>query len=308
VKTSIGYSVLMAALVASGCRGWESDKTPVHLIHNMDTQEKGKAYRKDTTGLFADGRLMQAPPAGTVAQGQLDEDDQFHKGIDEKGEPTKLFPSSVKGDDGTPKTEVIARGKERYRIYCSPCHGVTGGGDGPVASKGLLVPPPAMHSERVKELTNGKVYQAMLLGVNNGNMSSYAAQIPVEDRWAIVSYVREMQRAKDSNQAWEPGGPAPVAEVKVATLEAGMALYKAKGCNACHSVDGSKIVGPTFKGIWGRQENTSVGPKTVDLAYVTESIRNPNAAVVEGYPPAMPAQNLTDLEIESLVKYFQTLN
>jgi len=79
-----------------GCRGWESEKPPVHLIANMDTQEKVKAYRKDTTGLFADGRSMQAPVEGTVALGQLDEDDTYFKGTDEKGEFVIKLPAAIK--------------------------------------------------------------------------------------------------------------------------------------------------------------------------------------------------------------------
>lgn len=292
-----------------GCRGWESDKPPVHLIPNMDTQEKVKSYRKDTTGLFEDGRTMRAPVQGTVALGQLDEDDTFFKGIDEKGEHVLALPATVKGDDGAPKADVIARGKERFKIYCTPCHGPNGDGDGLVnTTKGLLVPPPSMHSDRVKELKNGKLYAAIAVGVNNGNMASYAAQIPVEDRWAIVAFVRDLERQKDPNVSWEPGGDVgPPVDLTKASADLGKKLYKDKGCNACHSLDGSKLVGPSFKGLWGRTEKTSAGDVTVDLAYVAESIRAPMAKIVEGYPPAMPAANLTDLEIESITKYFETL-
>jgi len=293
-----------------GCRGWESDKPPVHLIPNMDTQEKVKSYRKDTTGLFEDGRAMRAPVEGTVALGQLDEDETYFKGTDEKGEYVIGFPAAIKGDDGAPKADVIARGQQRFKIYCTPCHGPNGEGDGLVnVAKGLLVPPPSMHSERVRELFNGKVYAAMAVGVNNGNMSSYAAQIPVEDRWAIVAFVRDLERQKDPNQKWEPDGETggPPVDDKVASAALGQKLHKGKGCNACHSLDGSKLVGPSFKGLWGRSEKTSAGDVTVDLAYVTESIRQPMAKIVEGYPPAMPAANLTDLEIESITKYFETL-
>lgn len=292
-----------------GCRGWESDKPPVHLIPNMDTQEKVKSYRKDTTGLFEDGRTMRAPVEGTVALGQLDEDDTFFKGIDEKGEHVLALPATVKGDDGAPKADVIARGKERFKIYCTPCHGPNGDGDGLVnTTKGLLVPPPSMHSDRVKELKNGKLYAAIAVGVNNGNMASYAAQIPVEDRWAIVAFVRDLERQKDPNVSWEPGGDVgPPVDLTKASADLGKKLYKDKGCNACHSLDGSKLVGPSFKGLWGRTEKTSAGDVTVDLAYVAESIRAPMAKIVEGYPPAMPAANLTDLEIESITKYFETL-
>jgi mono/diheme cytochrome c family protein len=297
-----------ACVLAVGCRGWDSEKPPVHLIPNMDTQEKGKAYRADSTGLFADGRTMRPPVEGTVARGQLDDDDAYFKGTDDKNEFVVKFPASIKGDDGAPLSEVIARGEDRFKIFCTPCHGPTGDGDGVVnVSKGLLVPPPSMHSERVRELSNGKVYAAMLNGVNAGNMASYAAQIPVDDRWAIVAYIRDLERQKDPNQAWEPdpnGGPAVATNDPVAL---GKKLYKVKGCNACHSLDGSKLVGPTFQGIWGRSEKTNTGEVKVDEAYVTESILQPLAKVVDGYAPSMPPQNLTQEEINQMIAFFKTL-
>jgi cytochrome c oxidase subunit 2 len=137
-------------------------------------------------------------------------------------------------------------------------------------------------------------------------MPSYAAQIPVADRWAIVAYVKAAQMKKDSTVPIKPGkvtGPT----VTVANAEAGAVLYKTKTCNACHSIDGSKLVGPSFKGVWGKTEATSAGDVTVDLAYLKESIATPMAKIVNGYPPAMPPQVLTDLEIESIALFMQTL-
>ncbi len=78
-------AVLLGAWL-TGCRGWESEEPPDAPHPNMDTQEKGRAYREDTTGLFADGRMMRAPVEGTVAQGQLDDDDLLEEGVDEAGE------------------------------------------------------------------------------------------------------------------------------------------------------------------------------------------------------------------------------
>lgn len=297
----------MCLVGLAGCRGWESDKPPVHLIPNMDTQEKGKAYRKDTTGLFEDGRTMRAPVEGTVALGQLGEDDAFHKGLNEKGEPTEAFPASIM-EDGAPKADVIARGGLRFRIYCTPCHGPNGEGDGTVnVAKGLMVAPPSMLSERVKTLVNGKLFGAMTYGVNAPNMSSYAAQIPVEDRWAISAYVRDLQRQKDPEQPWSPGAVKEDV-VLVASAEAGAKLYKSKICFSCHSIDGSRLVGPSFKGLYGRVEKTSAGEVKADDAYITESILQPMAKIVDGYPPAMPVINLTPLEIQSVIAYVKTLN
>jgi mono/diheme cytochrome c family protein len=295
-RTSILSIFVAAALAAglTGCRGWETDKPPVHLNWNMDTQEKTKAYRKET--LFADGRMMRMPVEGTVSRGHLYDNDHRDRGVDVEGKSVVKFPEGM-----TPE-ELVARGGERYQIYCTPCHGRDGDGKGPVAKKGgLLVPPPDLLSERIREMENGKIYQAIQLGVNNGNMPSYAAQIPVEDRWAIVAWIRDRQG----------GGfePAPGAVVLTAgpSVENGKALYKSKGCNACHSVDGSAVVGPSFKGLWGKTESTSAGDVVVDRAYFKESILEPMAKIVTGFPPAMPPQALTDDEIESLALYVETL-
>ncbi|HEY1086465.1 MAG TPA: c-type cytochrome [Archangium sp.] len=302
-------SLLSLAVLATGCRGWETQERPIHLIKNMDTQEKGKAYRRDSTGLFADGRMMRLPVEGTVAQGQLGDDVLFEDGVDEAGEPTKAFPASVKE-----KMDLhVARGASRYQIYCSPCHGQNLDGLGTVAGTALdggprlTVAPPSLHLERIsKEMVVGKIYSAIKHGVNNGNMPSYAAQIPVEDRWAIIAYVKAEQMKKDSSVPLEPGGIQAVV-VTAASAEAGAQLYKAKGCNACHSIDGSRLVGPSFKGLVGRTEKTSAGEVQVDLAYVKESILQPMAKIVDTYPPAMPPQALNDLEIESVYKYLETL-
>jgi mono/diheme cytochrome c family protein len=302
-------AALGVAFLLAGCRGWETEERPVHLIKNMDTQEKGKAYRRDSTGLFADGRMMRPPVEGTVAQGQLHDDLLLEEGVDEKGEPSQEFGTGVE----EAWDANVARGESRYRIYCAPCHGLELDGKGTVAQLALdggprlTVPPPSLHSERVaKELVIGKIYGAIRNGVNNGNMPSYAAQIPVADRWAVVAYVKAQQMKKDPTVPKKPGKAADVV-VTAATAEAGAALYKARGCNACHSIDGSRLVGPSFKGLAGRMEKTSAGEVMVDLAYVKESILQPMAKIVDGYPPAMPAQALNDLEIESVYKYFETL-
>ncbi|MFZ5444594.1 MAG: c-type cytochrome [Myxococcota bacterium] len=299
----------VSALSLAGCRGWETEERPVHLIKNMDTQEKGKAYRRDSTGLFADGRMMRLPVEGTVAQGQLGDDLVLEEGLDEAGQPTKAFPAKV----NEAWDNHVARGAGRYQIYCAPCHGPALDGKGTVADKALdggprlLVAPPDLHQERIaKDMVVGKIYSAIRNGVNAGNMPSYAAQIPVEDRWAIVAYVKSEQMKKDPTVQKEPGGVAVVA-VTAASAEAGAQLYKAKGCNACHSIDGNRLVGPSFKGLWGKTEETSAGPVTVDDAYFKESLLQPMAKIVNGYPPAMPPQAVNDLEIQSLALYIQTL-
>lgn len=303
---------LVASSLLSGCRGGVSEDPPIHLIHNMDTQEKGKAYRRDTSGLFADGRTMRLPVEGTVAQGQLNEDDVKFRGVNAAGEPTYEFPADLKAAEGG-LDKLAERGAQRYAIYCAPCHGPTGGGDGkvtqrPSADAKFGVPPPSLKDDRVKEMVAGKIFAAITYGVNNGNMGSYASQIPVDDRWAIIAHVRKNIQGGVPYET--QGGPAIVVDKTVASVDMGKAIYLGKynaaaGCNSCHTLDGNRLVGPTFKGIWGRAEKTSAGEVKVDEAYVKESVLQPMAKVVEGYPPAMPPYVFSDVELQSINLFLQ---
>ncbi len=297
------FAVAVGAVLI-GCRGGESEKPPVHFIPNMDTQEKGRAYRKDTSGLFADTRVMRLPVEGTVAIGHLDDDDLLHEGTADGADggtpmPSQKFPASVAFND----EPVKQHGKLRYDIYCAPCHGVLMDGKGPIALKGgLMVPPPSLLDARIKGLVVGKIYAAIKNGVNNNNMPSYAAQIPVEDRWAIIAYIRQVQGVPPESGE----GVAAIPESKVSTVEHGALVYKGKGCNACHTIDGNKLVGPTWKGAYGRKEKLTDGSEvTVDDAYIKESILQPNLKVVEGYPPAMPVTPMTDVEIGSIILFIK---
>ena len=301
------HSTLVALAVvvggaAAGCRGWESDKPPVHLNPNMDTQEKGKAYRK--SDLFADGRAMRTPPRGTVAQGYLHDDDMRSYGLVPQAIAGKTKPGNVwAGGDNVD----VERGRERFGIYCSPCHGLAGDGDGVVNSR-LGVKAPSFHDQRMKDMAVGQMYRAILLGVNGGNMGSYAGQITEQDRWNVLAYIRSMQKARDPSVTL--GGkevPDEVPEPVEPTVAFGQSLYVAKACNACHSIDGSRLVGPTWKGIYGRVEKVNGGDITVDDAYIAESIAQPMAKVVDTYPPAMPPYQLSDKELKSLILYMKSL-
>lgn len=297
-------AIAVAALAGLlGCRGGESEERPVHLIKNMDTQEKGKAYRVDTTGLFADGRMMRLPVEGTVAQGQLADDVLLEEGMEGPDMPVKAYPAAIKArlDD-----EFRARGENRFRIYCSPCHGYGLDGKGVVAGRGMEVPPPSFHDQRLKEMPVGKIYSAIKNGVNNGNMGSYAAQIPVEDRWAIVSYIRQQQMLKDPTVAEEGGVVVVVEKASKSSVKHGEQLYAAK-CKSCHTLDGTRLVGPSFKNLFGKKEQTNMGEVVVDAAYVKESVLTPTAKIVNGFPPAMPPQQLNEIEIGSIVMFLESL-
>src|SRR6187397_2490589 len=116
--------LLLSLFAIAACRGNRSDEPPVHLNPNMDFQERLDPQERND--FFADGRAMRTPPAGTVAVGFLKDDDHLHRGRNLDGTLADALPPSIKLDE-----KLLSRGQERYEIYCQPCHGTTGHGDGP---------------------------------------------------------------------------------------------------------------------------------------------------------------------------------
>jgi mono/diheme cytochrome c family protein len=188
----VACTLLVGALV--GCEGNRSELPPVHVFIDMDQQQRFDAQERND--FFADHRAMRPPVEGTVAQGQLADDTQLEDGLEQEEEATKTFPASVteKWDDS------VARGLNRYTIYCAPCHGGALDGNGTVAGVALDGGPrfqgvKSLHTEHAaKELRVGELYRIVKNGQNT--MPSYAAQIPVADRWAIVAYIRALQASK----------------------------------------------------------------------------------------------------------------
>lgn len=300
-RTSILLALATLTLVAlMGCRGWTSDQPPVHLNPNMDTQENGKAFRK--SAFFADGVAMRLPIEGTVARGYLRDDDALSRGLGADGQPAQDFPAAF-----TANAAAGERGKDRWMIYCAPCHGRAADGKGAVMQRpapgNYPIPAPSMLDARPRGMALGQLYTAIADGVNNNNMPGYAAQLSEQDRWAIVAYIVTLQANNPDPQAAKGarGG------VDLSKLAPGEKVYNAKGCNACHSVDGSAKLGPTFKGLWGKTEQTDKGPALVDEAYLAESLATPMAKVVTGFPPVMPPVALSDQELKDLIDYLKTL-
>lgn len=179
-------TILLAAVVlASGCRGTRSDEPPVHLNLNMDYQERYDP--QEANPFFADNRSMRPPVPGTIARGTLREDTEFYEGRTEGGAYIEQVP--------VPTTrELLVRGQERYNIFCAPCHGRAGDGEGIITTAYAFTPAPTFHSERLRDVADGYVYDVIARGVRT--MPSYAHQVPVADRWAITAYVRALQRSQ----------------------------------------------------------------------------------------------------------------
>ncbi|MEE9385832.1 MAG: cytochrome c [Nannocystaceae bacterium] len=179
---------VLGALVAitAACQGDRSAEPPVHLIRNMDHQQRFDA--QEANPFFADGRGMRLPVDGTVAVGQLRDDGHLHRGRGLDGKLADALPSQIKLS-----RTFLKRGQERYGIYCTPCHDSAGTGEGIIVQRGAGMPrPPAFTDARLLSEPLGHFYDVVTNGVRN--MPGYADQIPVEDRWAIVAYVRTLQR------------------------------------------------------------------------------------------------------------------
>lgn len=178
--------VVMSGLI--GCyQGQPSKNPPIHINPNMDDQPKYQAQA--ASQFFADGRAMRMPVEGTIARGQLNEDIVYYTGKDAAGKLVKKSP--------VPATlENIKRGQDRFNIYCAVCHGRVGNGVSMVVKRGMF-PPADFSQERLRLIEDGHFFDVMSNGLRN--MPAYKSQIPVDDRWAIVNYIRVLQRSQKAS-------------------------------------------------------------------------------------------------------------
>ncbi len=181
----LALGLLFAAIVLlSACR--------------IDMHVQPKQNPLSRSDFFADQRSERPPVEGTVARGQLHEDTYFYTGKIGNN-PGDYMPFPV-------TKEVLDRGRERYNIYCSPCHSLLGDGNGFVPSRGFARKPPSYHIERLRKEPVGYFYDVISHGF--GIMPDYASQIPPEDRWKIVAYVRALQLSQNATRADVPAGQA----------------------------------------------------------------------------------------------------
>jgi mono/diheme cytochrome c family protein len=169
VARGVGVACMVAiGLLVSGCRV------------DMHIQPKYLPY--EPTTFFADGRSERQPVAGTVARGQLRADELLYTGK-ENGAIANRFPFAMTRED-------LERGRQRYNIYCTPCHDYTGRGNGIIVQRGFD-PPPSFHSDRLRGEPVGHFFDVMTNGY--GSMYSYASRVEPEDRWRIAAYIRALQ-------------------------------------------------------------------------------------------------------------------
>ncbi len=195
----VGRDLLMLALLLSlaGCRGCPKSSPPIHLNPNMDNQPKLRA--QSASDFFADGAAMRTPVAGTVARGALPVDDLFQTGREGEGYVVGI-PTPV-------DAELLARGADRYAIYCAPCHADSGNGKGMLFQRAQIESADLVEP-RLVDMPSGQIFETISQGL--GLMPAYDYAIPVADRWAIVAHVRMLQ-GSDPTTMSVPNGPRVVA-------------------------------------------------------------------------------------------------
>ncbi|RYZ57481.1 MAG: cytochrome c [Proteobacteria bacterium] len=139
---------------------------------------------------FEDGRTMRTPVTGTVSRTFFEENEEVGTGRlkDDSGYVLQVPEESVRRAGGM--EGLLARGQERFGVYCTPCHDKAGTGNGSVVQRGFQKPP-SLHDARIRQMPDGQLYATIAYGIRN--MPAYGPQIPTADRWAIVAYVRALE-------------------------------------------------------------------------------------------------------------------
>jgi mono/diheme cytochrome c family protein len=173
MKNARSITVLASTLLLASCAGTTSRKPPIEIFPDMDRQPKVKPQT-----------VKLRPVSGTVALGQLKDDEPFYTG---------LSGGMYLGKNPLPMDRAtLTRGQQRFNIYCTPCHDRTGTGHGIVPQKSSWLPA-NLSDDRVRAMVDGELFNVISHG--RRSMPGYRFQVNERDRWAIVAYVRALQRA-----------------------------------------------------------------------------------------------------------------
>ena len=167
------------------------DVFPEWAFPGMKYQPKFRP--QSSSQFFADGRADRMPVEHTVQRGMLREDDHFYRGKTAAGAFAAGFPAALTVD-----VKFIERGRDRYAIYCTPCHGSVGDGNGITKRYGMGATP-TYHDTRLRTMAEGEIFNTITNGKNT--MLPYADKLAPEDRWAVIAYVRALQRAQQGTAA-----------------------------------------------------------------------------------------------------------
>ena len=196
-RRALGALAFTSIVALTGCaRGCTSSRPPIHINPSMDDQPKVRPQAAST--FFYDGASMRAPVPGTVPIGGLKDDTAFFTGKGADGQFVATIPGPV--DEAR-----LERGRQRYTIYCQPCHDARGDGKGILFQRGN-VPTATFHQEKILKYADGQIFDVITNGT--GLMAGYRWPIPPADRWAIVAYVRELERRRPASATAAATTPA----------------------------------------------------------------------------------------------------
>ena len=191
----LGLSVVLVMLIA-GKRGDTSRKTPIYIFPDMKRQLKLRPQTANS--FFANGLSSQLPPPGTIAQSKpMNVGGQEIYSFEDVPVNTGRVPGTTNFAELNPfpvTTGLLARGQKRFTIYCAPCHGQLGDGNGITKKIGAMAVVANLHDKIIVEQPDGAIFNTVSNGKNN--MGAYGPQIPVEDRWAIIAYLRALQLSR----------------------------------------------------------------------------------------------------------------
>ena len=172
ISASVFLGAALCAIALSGC----------DMALRQDMADQPKNRPQSPSAFFSDGRSERPLVENTVAHGAVDED------VYRVAKEYAGYPMPV-------DEKLLARGEDRYKIFCTPCHGLQGDGNGMAAVRGMKHPP-SYHIDRLRQVPNGYFYDVMTNGF--GVMYSYSERIPPRDRWAIIAYVRALQLSRNA--------------------------------------------------------------------------------------------------------------
>ena len=186
--------VLLVSIL--GFRGTKFAEPPIDIFPEWafpSMEHQPKLRPQSHNEFFADGRSDRTPPPRTVARGMLRTDDHRYRGKNSEGGFVAGFPAGLTLD-----LDFLQRGRHQYQIYCAPCHGVTGDGNGITKRYGMGATP-TYHDPRLRDMPDGEIFNTITNGKNT--MLPYADKLAPDDRWAVVAYVRALQRAQQGTAA-----------------------------------------------------------------------------------------------------------
>lgn len=198
----VALSLIPMGMVYKSRSAGQRTSPRIQVVYDMDQQFSFKAQQENP--FFADGMAMRTQPEGSVARGMLQAD-------------PVLFTGTTDGDTMWVETipvevtrQLLDRGQDRFNVFCAPCHGLSGNGNGPInirateLAEGTWTPPTDVAAETVVAQPVGHIYNTIKNGIRN--MPAYGPQISPEDRWAVVAYVRAIQASRGSDIGDLPAG------------------------------------------------------------------------------------------------------